>query len=130
MNNLENIQVKLHQFIRKFYINELIKGLLLFFTIGLLYFIFTLLIEHFLWLKPVARTLLFWLFIIVECSLLIFYILIPIFKISGFKNGISEFEASDIIGKYFPEVSDKLLNMLQLKQIQQNSELIEASIEQ
>ena len=130
MNNLENIQVKLHQFIRKFYINELIKGLLLFFTIGLLYFIFTLLIEHFLWLKPVARTLLFWLFIIVECTLLIFYILIPIFKIGGFKNGISEFEASDIIGKYFPEVSDKLLNMLQLKQIQQNSELIEASIEQ
>jgi len=130
LNNLENIQVKLHQFIRKFYINELIKGLLLFFTIGLLYFIFTLLIEHFLWLKPVARTLLFWLFIIVECTLLIFYILIPIFKIGGFKNGISEFEASDIIGKYFPEVSDKLLNMLQLKQIQQNSELIEASIEQ
>ena len=79
MNNLENIQVKLHQFIRKFYINELIKGLLLFFTIGLLYFIFTLLIEHFLWLKPVPRTLLFWLFVLVEILLIVFYIAIPIF---------------------------------------------------
>ncbi len=130
LSNFKHIQNKLQQFIKKFYVNELIKGLLLFFAIGLLYFIFTLLIEYFLWLKPVARTLLFWLFILVEMSLLVKYIFIPIFKIAGFKKGITEFEASKIIGKHFPEVSDKLLNMLQLKNIEQNSELIEASIEQ
>ena len=39
-------------------------------------------------------------------------------------------EASKIIGNHFPEVKDKLLNMLQLNYSQQNSELIEASIEQ
>ena len=130
MSNFKNIQVKLQQFIRKFYINELIKGALLFFTIGLLYFIFTLFIEYLLWLKPLARTILFWLFIIIELGLLVKYILFPIFKLMGLKKGITEFEASSIIGKYFPEVNDKLLNMLQLKQVQQSSELIEASIEQ
>ena len=130
MSNFKNIQTKLQEFIKKYYTNELIKGCLLFFSIGLLYLIFTLLIEYFLWLKPVARTLLFWLFILVEVLLIVFYIAIPIFKIYGFKRGISDVEASIIIGKHFPEVKDKLLNMLQLKNLNQNSELIKASIEQ
>jgi len=130
LSNFKNIQTKLKQFIKKYYLNELIRGLILFFAIGFLYLFFTLLIEYFLWLKPVARAILFSLFVIVETSLLLFYILIPVFKIWGLKKGINEFEASKIIGNHFPEVSDKLLNMLQLKNIQQNSELIEASIEQ
>jgi hypothetical protein len=91
---------------------------------------FTLIIEYFLWLKPIARTLLFWIFILVESSLLLKYIIFPIFKIYGFKKRISEIEASQIIGRHFPEVSDKLLNMLQLKSMRQNAELIEASIAQ
>lgn len=130
MNDYNYIKKKLQKFIKKFYINELIKGLLLFFSIGLLYFIFTLFIEYFLWLKPVYRTILFWLFISVELGLLINYILIPIFKIYGFKSGISEEQASKIIGDYFPDVRDKLLNMLQLSNLNQHSDLIEASIEQ
>jgi hypothetical protein len=48
----------------------------------------------------------------------------------GLKKGISEKEASSIIGDHFPEVEDKLLNMLQLNDIDKNSELIEASIRQ
>lgn len=130
MSNFKHIEVKLQKFIQKFYINELIKGLLLFFAIGLLYFIFTLLIEYFLWLKPLFRTLLFWVFIIVELALLIFYVAFPIVKIIGIKQGINTIEASKIIGNHFPEVKDKLLNVIQLKSSKQNSELIEASIEQ
>jgi hypothetical protein len=130
LNNFTHIQSKLQQFIKKYYLNELIKGLILFFSFGLLYFIFTLLIEYFLWLKPTARTLLFICFVLVEIALFVFYILIPIFKILGLKKGINEEQASVIIGNHFPEVKDKLLNMIQLKYIQANSELIDASIEQ
>ena len=74
--------------------------------------------------------MLFWLFVLVEILLIVFYIAIPIFKIYGIKKGISEVDASIIIGKHFPEVKDKLLNMLQLKNLKQNSDLINASIEQ
>lgn len=130
MSNFIHIQAKLQNFIKKYYVNELIKGLLLFFSIGLLYFIFTLFIEYFLWLKPTARTVLFLLFILVETGLFVFYILIPIFKIWGLKKGINNVDASKIIGNHFPEVKDKLLNMIQLKNFEQHSELIEASIEQ
>jgi hypothetical protein len=130
LSNFNNIQSKLQEFINKYYKNELIKGILLFIAIGLLYLIFTLFIEYFLWLNPFSRTILFWLFIFVEIALLVIYIFIPLSKIYGLKKGISEIDASKIIGKHFPEVSDKLLNMIQLKNVEYGSELIEASIEQ
>ncbi|WP_111707034.1 DUF4175 family protein [Lutibacter citreus] len=130
MSNFKNIQDKIQKFIRKYYTNELIKGILLFISIGFLYFIFTLLVEYFLWLKPIARTILFWLFVLVEIILISVYIVIPLFKLYGLQKGISQLEASKIIGKHFPEVSDKLLNMLQLNNMQYDSDLINASIEQ
>ncbi|PHR73232.1 MAG: hypothetical protein COA67_03455 [Lutibacter sp.] len=130
MNNFKNIQSKLQEFVKKYYTNELIKGLILFFSFGLLYFIFTLLIEHFLWLKPTARTLLFWLFIAVEVALLVKYIFIPISKLVGFQKGITLQEASKIIGNHFKEVDDKLLNILQLNSDSNQSELLLASIDQ
>ncbi|MFK5957497.1 MAG: hypothetical protein QM495_01365 [Lutibacter sp.] len=95
-----------------------------------MYLLGTLLIEYFLWLQPLARTVLFWIFIIVEFALLTVYILFPIVKIVGLKKGINELEASKIIGNHFPEIKDKLLNMLQLQNFVEHSELIEASIEQ
>lgn len=130
MNDFIRIREKLQAFIKKYYFNELIKGLLLFFAIGALYFIFTLFVEYFLWLKPAARSLLFWLFVFIELALFAAYIVFPITQILGLKKGISEVEASKIIGNHFPEVKDKLLNMLQLNESKQNSELIEASIAQ
>jgi len=130
LENFNRIRVKLQEFIKKYYFNELIKGLLLFFAIGVLYFIFTLFVEHFLWLKPNLRTVLFWLFVLIEVALFGAYIISPLVKIFGLKKGITEAEASKIIGNHFPEVKDKLLNMLQLNDSNQNSELIEASIEQ
>ena len=130
MSNFQNIQSKLQEFVKKYYTNELIKGLILFSSFGLLYFIFTLLIEHFLWLKPTSRTLLFWAFIVVEVALLVKYIFIPIAKLLGLQQGISPEEASKIIGNHFKEVDDKLLNILQLNNESSQSELLLASIDQ
>ncbi len=130
MNNFTNIQTKLEQFIAKYYTNELIKGTILFFSIGLLYFLATLLIEHFLWLNSVGRTVLFWLFIIVELFLFIKFIAIPITRLLKLQKRIDYLDASKIIGNHFPEVNDKLLNVLQLHQNKTESELLLASIEQ
>ncbi|MFD2917057.1 DUF4175 family protein [Psychroserpens luteus] len=128
--NFKNIQGKLEQFIKRYYTNELLKGAILFFAIGLLYLIGTLLIEYFLWLSPMARTILFWVFIAVEISLFAKFILFPIAKLFKLQKGIDYKEASQIIGNHFPEVNDKLLNVLQLNQDSSQSELLEASIEQ
>ena len=130
MSNFNNIQEKLQEFVQKYYINELIKGLILFFSFGLLYFIFTLFVESILWLKPTARTILFWVFIIGEATLLFRYILRPILKFIGIQKGISIEEASIIIGKHFKEIDDKLLNIIQLNNSKEDSELLLASIDQ
>jgi hypothetical protein len=83
-----------------------------------------------LWLEPTARTVLFWVFILVELALLVKYLLIPVFKLMGIAKGISLDDASRIIGTHFREVDDKLLNMLQLHELHLDSELVLASIDQ
>ena len=128
--NFKNIQGKLEQFIKRYYTNELLKGAILFFAIGLLYGIATLLLEYFLWLGPIARTILFWVFIAVEVALFAKFIVFPLAKLFKLQKGIDYNDASQIIGNHFPEVSDKLLNVLQLNQDNSQSELLAASIEQ
>ncbi len=110
--------------------NELLKGLIFFVGLGLLYFLMTLFVEYFLWLKPTGRTILFWLFIVVELFLLSRFILFPLFKLIKLQKGIDYKQASTIIGNHFSEVSDKLTNFLQLAQESTPSELLLASIEQ
>jgi hypothetical protein len=121
---------KLEAFIRKFYTNELLRGTIFFVGLGLLYFLFTLFVEYFLWLKPTARTILFWTFIAVELFLLLRFILFPIFKLFKLQKGIDYSQASKIIGNHFSEVGDKLTNFLQLSQDKNKSELLLASIDQ
>lgn len=121
---------KLEDFIKRFYTNELLKGLILFVGFGLLYFLFTLLIEYFLWLSPLGRTVLFWTFIGVELFLFFRFILFPIFKLFNLQKGIDFNQASAIIGSHFSEVNDKLTNFLQLASDANQSELLIASIDQ
>ncbi|CAI8330850.1 MAG: Uncharacterised protein [Polaribacter sejongensis] len=130
VNGFKNIEQKLHQFTRKYYTSELIKGTILFLSLGCLYFFFTLFLEYFLWLKTTARTLLFWFFLGVELFLLIRFIVLPVFKLIGLRAGITAVHSSKIIGRHFPEVQDKLLNVLQLKQNANKSDLLAASIDQ
>jgi hypothetical protein len=130
MSGFNLIKDKLHQFTRKFYVNELIKGIILFFSLGFIYLFFTLFLESYLWLKPAARTVLFWLFIVIQGFLLARFIVSPVLKLVGLKKGITLQDSSKIIGRHFPEVKDKLLNILQLKEAANQSDLLLASINQ
>ena len=130
MQSLINIENKLALFYKKYYKNELIKGCIFFFSLGVLYLIITIYVESLLWLRPINRFILFWLFIVIELLLFYKFILIPIIKLFKLKEGINNLDSSKIIGNHFPEIKDKLLNLLQLKQANKTSELLIASIEQ
>ncbi|MDT0647235.1 DUF4175 family protein [Zunongwangia sp. F260] len=130
MDHFKKIQEKLEGFIRKYYFNLLLKGAILFVTVGLLYFLLILGIEYFFWLNSFGRAVLFWLFIAVEALLLAKFILIPLFKLLKLSEGLNKIEASRLIGRHFPEVNDKLLNVLQLKENSSQSDLLLASIDQ
>ncbi len=128
MNSYELIVEKLRNFIRKFYVNEIIKGAILFFALGLLYFLFTVVLEYFLWFNVVGRAVLFWLFVVVECALLFKFVGIPLARLFKLFSGIAFRDASSIIGNHFPEVSDKLVNILQLREQGGDDELTWAGI--
>ena len=112
MTNFEIIEQKLKRFISKYYCNALIRGAILFMAFGLLYFLFTVVIEYFLWLNPLGRTILFGMFIVMELFLLVRFVGVPLARLLQLFRGINFRDASTIIGIHFPEVSDKLINVL------------------
>lgn len=130
MTNYNYIKQNLNNFIKKYYSSLLIKGVLLFLSFGALFFIFFLGVEYFLWLGSIGRLVLLLLLFGIELVLFVNFILIPLFYLFKLKKGIDDKFASRIIGDHFPEVSDKLYNLLDLTENSDKSELLLASIEQ
>jgi len=133
-SNYDILIRKLDFFIRKYYKNLLIKGLLLSLGMVVTFFIAVNILEYFAWFNPIVRTCLFLLFILIISGITGYFIINPLLKLYRIGSIITHQHAAEIIGKHFAEVKDKLLNTLQLKDISLtnsgNIELIEASIDQ
>jgi hypothetical protein len=134
LSNYELLIGKINLFIRKYYFNNLLRGLI-FLGAGLFsaYVVITL-GEYFFNFNTLLRTLLFYTFILLNLTLL-FWLVVPSL-LAWLKLGktLTHDEAAEIIGHHFADVSDKLLNTLQLKKLAEqdagHSHLIEASIDQ
>ena len=133
MNNYDWLISRLDAFIRKYYANQVIRGVLVF-LICILFYILTVSIgEYYLYMPVGARIAVVSLFVVLGLSSLIIWIIIPLTKMGRLGKTISHEQAANIIGRHFPEISDKLLNILQLKkQADDNAsrDLIAASIDQ
>lgn len=129
MNHFFNIKTKLEQFIKRYYLSALLKGALLFFGIGLLYALFWISIEYFFWISSSGRTIVFWSLVFFEMILFYKLLCVPLLKYLKIRSGISDQDAAKIIGDFFPEINDKLLNVIQLNS-QPTTALIVASIQQ
>lgn len=124
---------KLDQFIRKYYLNQLIKGSLYTLATVLILFISFNLLEYFFYFGTSVRKFIFYSFLLTVVGIGIYFILIPLFHYFKLGKLISHEEASKIIGEHFTDVKDKLLNVLHLKKQEEsstNKELLFASIEQ
>ena len=125
---------KIDGFIRKYYLNKVIKGSIFMATsLFAAYFLVTL-AEYFGHFDPVIRSILFYSFIGGNLFVLITYIVIPLMAYFRLGKTISHEQASAIIGRHFSPVKDKLLNTLQLKRLSDlnpdQRSLIDASINQ
>lgn len=132
MEKKDILREKLDGFIRKFYQNRLIKGLIYAFGLGMLYFFAVSLLEYVGHFDGQVRFGMFIMLCAGLLFLLVYYILIPALQIMSIGRRISYEKAATIIGKHFPEVDDKILNTLQLqkKLSREQSMLIQASLEQ
>ena len=114
MEQHQDILQALDAFIRKYYKNLLIKGVLYAVGIVLTLFLVSVLLEHFGWLPTLVRALIFWGGIATVAAVLACLVVRPLLKMHGLGKRLSRDDAARIIGRHFPEVSDKLLNLLQL----------------
>ena len=137
MNATENYELlisKINTFIRKYYLNNLLRGLI-FLGAGLFsaYVVITL-SEYFGNFNTVFRTILFYAFILLNLGLIVWLVIPSLFAWLKLSKNLTHDEAAEIIGKHFSSVNDKLLNTLQLKKQAIDDEkhraLIEASIDQ
>ena len=114
MERKDDILVALDAFIRKYYKNLLLRGVLCAVGIVLTLFLAAVLLEHFGWLSRLGRGLLFWGGLAAVAAVLAWLVVRPLLKMAGHGRRIGHEDAAKIIGRHFPEVSDKLLNLLQL----------------
>jgi hypothetical protein len=141
MDDNEDILLKkLDEFIRKYYKNQLIKGVIYATGLVLGFYLVIALLENFAHFDTAVRTVLFYSLVLGVIGVVSNYILIPLFKLNKIGAIISNEHAAEIIGKHFSAVKDKLLNVLQLKKASSeaggvdssygSNTLLEASINQ
>ena len=127
------IRQKLNEFIHTHYRQRLIRGAMTAGALGLVVFGSGFLLEHYFWLGSVDRAVLFWAMWVLFLPLVAFGVMKPLLHMQGVGKILSQQEAAKWIGNYFPEVSDKLMNLLQLEDmagVQKGNELLLASIEE
>ena len=134
MSNANYIHLlqKLDAFIRKYYKNQLLRGAVYFALATLISFLLVILLEYFGRYNSAVRATLFYGFCAFAVYCLGKFVFLPLMGMYKLGKSLTHQQASELIGKHFPEVSDVLLNTLQLQNTasQQNNILLEAAINQ
>lgn len=130
--NYDLLIQKLDEFIRKYYFNKLIRGSIYFGSLALAIFICLVVLEYVGKFNTTTRTVLFYSALFTLFIAVVSWVVYPISQILAIGKRISHEQASQIVGKYFSEIDDKLYNVLQLKKlsVENQSDLIESGINQ
>lgn len=124
---------KLDRFIRRYYSNQLLKGSLIVSSVILFYALTLILSEYFLYLPSWLRITALIVFFLIGIVAAVVWIIKPVAGLLRLGRILTYEQAAVIIGKHFPEISDKLINILQLQQQASHAEslsLLEAGIDQ
>ncbi len=124
---------KLDRFIRRYYLDQLIRGSLYALGFILVAFLLVTFLEAEFYFPKLGRMLLFGGFVLSALLALGYWVFRPLLRYFRLGKVISHEQAAVIIGNHFSDVEDKLLNILQLRRQMEeveDAELILAGIEQ
>ncbi|WP_461641206.1 hypothetical protein [Labilibaculum euxinus] len=126
---------KLDRFIRKYYQNQLLRGLLLSIVLILSYFLIVSYTEYLLYFSVSVRTFLAIFSVLFFSLMIVKLIILPIIGLLQIGKRISYRQAISIITQYFPDLQDRLINTLELTELSAKSDssvdsLLMASINQ
>ncbi|WP_027002670.1 DUF4175 family protein [Hugenholtzia roseola] len=111
---IENVFANLQAYKRKYYKNMLIKGSILAVCALITAFAVVNMLEYFGNFSTTLRASLFYGFLALSLTSLLYWVLIPIYRLIDLRRQLSDVEAAKNIGSHFPEIDDRLLNVLQL----------------
>lgn len=128
MSAAGKIEEKINAFTKRYYFNLLLRGLILSLSLLLSYFLLASLIEYNLWLGKAGRFFIFSSFFVVAAYAIFRFLRDPL-QWMVYKKGLAREDSARLIGNFFPGVSDKLLNLLQLNS-QNTNALAQAGVAQ
>ena len=124
---------RIERFVRKYYFNRLVQGVLIGAVLWMVFFLLMNTLEYFSWFSSRIRLVLFILLLAVSAFVFVFFFLIPLVNLIRYRKKMSVETAALMIGKFFPEVQDKLLNTIQLSEAlakDDSNPLLAAAIDQ
>jgi hypothetical protein len=126
-----SLLAELKHYKRKYYLNMLLKGVLLSVALLLSVYISFNTLEYLGRFSSTVRAVFFFSFLVAMVVVLLVWVLNPISKLLSLNHPLTDEDAARQIGKYFPEIDDKLLNTIQLhNESDRTNALVRASIEQ
>ncbi|MBX7242152.1 MAG: hypothetical protein K1X92_10420 [Bacteroidia bacterium] len=130
MEQNKQFEQRLSEFRKKFYINKILKGALILAVLtGAMLFI-ALMSEGLFGFEPPVRTGIVYTIGAVFLGVLAVMVIYPVTQLLKIAGTISDFQIADIVKNHFPEINDKLLNLLQLRKqsASDNNALVAAAI--
>ncbi|WP_041537110.1 DUF4175 family protein [Pseudopedobacter saltans] len=125
---------KIDDFIRKYYLNKVLRGSIWLVFAFLIPYLIIIIAEYYGYFPPKLKTGLFYIFCLGQLLIAYFLVIKPLLKYFKLGKVISYERASEIIGEHFSDIQDKLINTLQLHKSAtenpQHKDLILAAIEQ
>ena len=135
MGAYDSFLKKLDAFIRKFYLDKALRGFLLLVCFLLLLFALFSLLEYLSFFSTPVRSGMFWTFTGLACVGFVFLVLLPLLRAFGLLRRMSYREAARYLSSRYPELDDKLYNVLDLEESRTGDAdvpeaLLDAAIEQ
>lgn len=128
------IEKKLHKFIKKYFTNEIIRGIIFLLIITISLAFIALIIEHFLFLTPTRKIFLISIYSLFIFISIVYFVIKPLFGYIGIYNKLTYKQINKIIVNHFPQINDTLWNIIELENQSTpdyySKELVLASINQ
>jgi len=131
--DFNKILYNIEKFRSKYYLFKGIRGILIVLLALFFSYISVISLEYFFYLSTAIRTVMFHSFLVFALILSVLYIFLPFLKFSGIIKKGNKSIVIELMGDFFPEVEDKLINVLELNEMKEENysfSIIQAAIAQ
>lgn len=130
MSGLDSLKEKLNAYIRAFYGQRVLRGLIFWAGLSLFSYLFLALVEYMGRFPSAIRAVLFWSFLVLFLTWLSFFVLLPLLRMLRLIKGLDYQSAALDIGSKLKGFDHKILDALSLDLSADNKDLLEAALDQ